>query len=495
MNFETVLNLLNHLQPDNRTALCSTHEKLQIFQVIIKSSGSLHHKIKILFDQLDTNTISLENFYQLFKLDQLVSLLDIDKKAYLIKILTSQHNRTVDFYINWFIYFLCEKHSDVNPFDQLKFQQLLQSWLTSFQNDQYIFLQILSKLDKLLDHLQDTIDNSKTDKRFMQFIEQFINICFSLQNNNWTLICQILREISMNIIHQEFLVCYQKRFIEIFIIDHENQLKSMNDKNNPFNHLLIVNQEAVERKNSLLNDLIAACTQQIHLSKEEIFRETFHNPTKNSLAYTILFEKQLHESHLYKTILKELQKIWRKWIPIGVTISEIHIWKKFTTDQLTIFQKIWDKIRVSLKEEQTIENHFQNALNDHAKKLSMYQSLKSTLETYCFKATDFERLSSSLRDMFNDLYDKPIQQVHIPTELQKIELIAVQLEPFLNSQVWNNYYLNQNNHSDIKTIDMHALKAIDSKSFNMDSDDDDDDSLPSQRSSSSLSKKKQTFLI
>ncbi len=171
---ENILSLLIHLQPQYGNA----SENTNIFQVIIKSSYSLQQKIRSCLENLDFNTVSLESLRELLQLDHSVSILTIDKTSYLIKTLVNQQNRTRDFYITWFMYFLCDKHYQNDGNGQQNFQQLLKTWLDYIKNDRDMLPQIIARLDILTDHLQSVIVNVNDDYRMMEFQDNILNTVF-----------------------------------------------------------------------------------------------------------------------------------------------------------------------------------------------------------------------------------------------------------------------------------------------------------------------------
>jgi len=175
---DDILNLLNHLQPEYTTTICSSPEDIHRFQLIIKSSNSLRQKMNYCLENLDINKISLESLCKLFELDHFVLILNIDKTNYLIKTIINRQNRTGIFYTMWFIYFLCDKYYQNNNIDQQNFQRLLNIWLTNIKNDQDMLPQIIAKLDTLLDTLQSVIINDNNDNRLHEFRENMLAACF-----------------------------------------------------------------------------------------------------------------------------------------------------------------------------------------------------------------------------------------------------------------------------------------------------------------------------
>jgi len=151
---------------------------MHTLQLIIKSSNPLRQKINLCLENLDINKISLESLCELFELDHSVSIVNIDKTNYLIKIIINHQNRTGNFYTTWFICFLCDKHYQNNRYDQQNFQRLLTTWLNCIKNDRDMLSQIIAKLDTLLDHLQTVIINDSNDSRLDEFREHMLSACF-----------------------------------------------------------------------------------------------------------------------------------------------------------------------------------------------------------------------------------------------------------------------------------------------------------------------------
>ena len=167
MTLDQVRRLLNDLQSNAR----------QDMRRIVTSSRDLKAKIRSLFLDLEVNTVPLEVFRELFQLDHLVGLIDLDRTSYLTQLLNKSQNRSVEFLSSFFIYFLCDRdYEPTNPKDQERFQTLLKLWMEHIIRDGNEFKKFISKLDGCIEHLI-SVSRGNEDHRLAnvtdRIIEQF----------------------------------------------------------------------------------------------------------------------------------------------------------------------------------------------------------------------------------------------------------------------------------------------------------------------------------
>jgi hypothetical protein len=251
---------------------------------------------------------------------------------------------------------------------------------------------------------------------------------------------QILLDICTKIKNELFLHSYEKQFIDDLLVNNGNKLKSMEDQTNPLYHLLELSKLVDPTHNRLISNLITACAKLIRLNNEEIRYETFLHPSKRTCTYAVLFDQHLNDFNLFQGTLYQLHSLWDHWSQSGLRLDDIDVWKGHSSDEQIIFNKIWEKVRIHFKKEESVDTMFKRADLEFSEKTLIRQAIISILEIYCDKAIDYSLAKSSLRNMLQELYEKPIRSVEIPNCLQSIELIAIKLKPFSTLKVWLNYY-------------------------------------------------------
>lgn len=253
------------------------------------------------------------------------------------------------------------------------------------------------------------------------------------------IIFKILIDICTKITNEAFLQLYEKKFIDDLLVNNVNKLKSMEDQTNPLYHLLELSKTIDPTNNLLLRNLITACTKLIRLNNEEIRYETFTHPSKKTFTYAVLFDRLKDVSLLQGTII-QLDCMWNSWLHIGLTRDDIEKWKGHDSEEQIVFNKIWEKVRTFLKKGESVDTLFKKADQELSDKTIVQQAIVSALKFYCDKAVDYSDAMNSLRDMLNELDEKPIRSVKTPKALQDIQSIALKLSLFSESQVWINYY-------------------------------------------------------
>lgn len=300
-------------------------------------------------------------------------------------------------------------------------------------------------------------------------------------------IYRILVEICTKVTNKPFIHLYQKKFITALLENNRNNLKSMEDPNNPLYQLLRISKTEHVNNRDLIGHLIAACAKLIQLNNEEIRYETFVHPSKKTLTYTILFDEHFTDYSLVIGTIKQLDVLWNRWVQTGITLSDLEIWQEHTRDEREVFTLIWEKVRNHFKKKQSIDVEFKEAEIEYRKKEEYHYAMMTTLNLYCDRAMDYSSAMNSVRDMLQELKEKPIRSVKTPTDLQIIEVIVEQLHPLSKCRVWLNYYqqrtINRSNPSVVNLSEnslerkhsqsSQSSKAlINSKSFHSESDDE-----------------------
>jgi hypothetical protein len=254
------------------------------------------------------------------------------------------------------------------------------------------------------------------------------------------IIFQILIDICTKIKNEAFLHLYERKFIDDILMNNRNKLKLMEDQTNPLYHLLETSKIIDRTDHRLLTNLIAACAKLITINNEEIRYETFLHPSKKTCTYAVLFDQHLNDYKLFHGTMYQLDCLWNRWSHSGLTYYDIEKWKEHSTDEQIAFNKIWDKVQRHFKKSESIDELFKKADAEFSEKIIIRQAIVSALSIYCDKASDYSRAMYSLRDMLQELHEKPIRSVETPKDLQSTESIALKLNPFSTSRVWLKYF-------------------------------------------------------
>jgi hypothetical protein len=176
----------------------------------------------------------------------------------------------------------------------------------------------------------------------------------------------------------------------------------MDDPHNPLYHLLELSKIVDPTNNVLLTNLFTACSKLIKLNNEEIRYETFVHPSKKSCVYAVLFVQYINDYNLYKGLLNHLDSLWNRWTHSGLTISDINIWKNYSSNEQNAFQQIWEYVRKHFNKRESIDKTFKKTELEYQEKMNTRQSILSVLNIYCDKAIDYSHAIISLRDMLQE---------------------------------------------------------------------------------------------
>ncbi|CAF3944692.1 unnamed protein product, partial [Rotaria sordida] len=96
---------------------------------------------------------------------------DIDRQQYLSRMLSRRDDRTMEYFITWFQYFLC----DLNP-DWVNYQSLLNLWTECFIYNQDMFSNIIKQIDMLIDSWTKVASQDHQRSNF--FLTHMVTQCF-----------------------------------------------------------------------------------------------------------------------------------------------------------------------------------------------------------------------------------------------------------------------------------------------------------------------------
>ena len=228
----------------------------------------------------------------------------------------------------------------------------------------------------------------------------------------------------------------------------------MEDPSNPLYQLLRIGKTEQVINQDLVGNLIAACAKLIQLNNEEIRYETFLHPSKKTVTYTILFDEHFTDFSLFSGTMRQLDTLWNRWTHIGLALSDLQIWREHNREERDAFNFIWNKVRKHFKKDSSIDAIFNQAEIEYAEKEKYNQAMMTTLNLYCDKASDYSSTMNSVRDMLQELKEKPIRSVRTPQELKIMEVIIEQLHPLSHSNAWLTYYQRRKNRTSQSALNL-----------------------------------------
>jgi hypothetical protein len=98
-------------------------------------------------------------------------LFNIDRQQYLSRMLSRRDDQTTDYFITWFICFLCES----NP-DWMNYQDLLSQWTECFIQNSDLFSKIIKKFDILIELWTKVAPDNQQRSTF--FVTHMVTQCF-----------------------------------------------------------------------------------------------------------------------------------------------------------------------------------------------------------------------------------------------------------------------------------------------------------------------------
>ncbi len=104
-------------------------------------------------------------------------LYDIDRQIYLSRMLSRRDDRTIEYFIVWFQYFLCES----NP-DWMNYQDLVIQWTECFFQNPDLFSQIIKQIDTLIELWTKVAPDNHQRSAF--FVAHMVTQCFRQGMNN-----------------------------------------------------------------------------------------------------------------------------------------------------------------------------------------------------------------------------------------------------------------------------------------------------------------------
>lgn len=190
VNLDSIVKILKYLeqQPSDTTI---NAEHIRLIQSVFESNGELRRQIMKYLNNLNVQIPHLEPLHDLFLYYNPNLLFDLNKTAYLIKILNGYEKRSCDFYTIWFQCFLCDEHYAQTEQESQQFHQLLKEWWNKFRSNGDLLEQMSMKINTLLDKLAAVVKSESNDRRLTYFIKHMIDIYIQESKNNFILYVNI----------------------------------------------------------------------------------------------------------------------------------------------------------------------------------------------------------------------------------------------------------------------------------------------------------------
>ena len=138
----------------------------------------LQNKIKSYLSTLIIRENDLKLLYELFIYYNPILLFNLDKQTYLHSIFNQHEQRSYNFYVKWFEYFLCDASYANNEGEWYHSQLLMNEWLDKVVRNPVLFSQIMNEMDSLLEQLNNTVNNNLNNRSFTYFVKCMIDKCF-----------------------------------------------------------------------------------------------------------------------------------------------------------------------------------------------------------------------------------------------------------------------------------------------------------------------------
>ncbi|CAF3233901.1 unnamed protein product [Rotaria sp. Silwood2] len=423
-------------------------ELTEVIHSMIETSVTLQNKINIYLSKLIIQDNDLKLLYELFQCYNPILLFNFDKQTYLHKVFNQNEQRSCEFYIHWFEYFLCDIHYVESEQEWSYFQLLMNKWSDKIVDDRILFRQIVIKMDSLLDRLSDVTNNKPNSRRFIYFVKHMIDKCFKRNS-----ISDAIINVGSNIKNKIFIQEFERKFKEEYFLPYEYQIKTMQTINNP----LIILIELYQRKEAshLVTRLLEICCDAINITHDELLQHTLERPSNNTLTYIILCENCFIKIPIRLNILDQLTKFWNIWEQKGLQARQIRCWQIFTFNQRYYFNEIWNIVEKFAKKKYSVNRLFDTQYQEMLRIIKLKENIVNCLNAYCSEDSDKTNYLKLLQSMQLQIDDGAVHGIVVEPELKKLEPLAIRLSHVSKSNAWMHYYTKQlENKSSLLTINV-----------------------------------------
>ncbi|CAF3953065.1 unnamed protein product [Rotaria sp. Silwood2] len=423
-------------------------ELTEVIHSMIETSVTLQNKINIYLSKLIIQDNDLKLLYELFQCYNPILLFNFDKQTYLHKVFNQNEQRSCEFYIHWFEYFLCDIHYVESEQEWSYFQLLMNKWSDKIVDDRILFRQIVIKMDSLLDRLSDVTNNKPNSRRFIYFVKHMIDKCFKRNS-----ISDAIINVGSNIKNKIFIQEFERKFKEEYFLPYEYQIKTMQTINNP----LIILIELYQRKEAshLVTRLLEICCDAINITHDELLQHTLERPSNNTLTYIILCENCFIKIPIRLNILDQLTKFWNIWEQKGLQARQIRCWQIFTFNQRYYFNEIWNIVEKFAKKKYSVNRLFDTQYQEMLRIIKLKENIVNCLNAYCSEDSDKANYLKLLQSMQLQIDDGAVHGIVVEPELKKLQPLAIRLSHVSKSNAWMHYYTKQlENKSSLLTINV-----------------------------------------
>ncbi len=235
-----------------------------------------------------------------------------------------------------------------------------------------------------------------------------------------------------------FIYIFKEKFLKDELTHNKDRLKEIQSQQNPLFHLMNINKQQ-KKQNTLVNDLIALATSLIEISEYETLLNTFHQPSRETLTYTILFDESLNSLPIYTQTINYLNTQWKKWEKEGVMANDIWTWKRFTPEQIVLVRKIWALVSQVTGNKYQFDVLFNANHQEMKAKLEMNEKVVTCLNTYCEQASDKDTYHTMVQEWHDRFERENVKSIKIPKILDNIIPFAEKLNPYANVHCWRTF--------------------------------------------------------
>ena len=219
----------------------------------------------------------------------------------------------------------------------------------------------------------------------------------------------------------------------------QNLLKEL-ETDNGLLYKLIQLDENENAQSMLVRDLIEVLFEKIEIKREDLIRNAFHEPTKSTCTYRILFTDLLKRSPLYIKTIEQLIPIWEEWERYGFCSTEIKIWAQLNDEQQRVACQIWNAIGGKTRGTIRFEELIDKTMERRKMIIRIIDNIKLCTENYCQEASDRSVYDDLLKSIKTQLEEEKVLSIAIPEKIEEIKPLAERLNTVFSSRVWQNYY-------------------------------------------------------
>lgn len=226
------------------------------------------------------------------------------------------------------------------------------------------------------------------------------------------------------------------------LTNRDRYLKQIGNPENPLFHLIRI-YERQRSQNSLVKELINLIMSIIKIDEEEIMRDTFEQPSRQSLIYAILFDKSFSSFPIHKQIINRLSVYDRRWKEDGLCAVNVLTWQNYSNEEKTVFREIWTLVAKATETQYRLDDLFNVAYQHMKAILELKDKAVTCINTYCQHGSDREQYKVLFQKWPAFFQRERIQSITIPPILEKIVPFAEKLNPFTGALAWQKFLCQQ----------------------------------------------------